>query len=105
LQTVTDKTNPNYGEKFWGCRNWRNRIEKGCNHFKWLDDEDDVVDERDMKIAKQNKKIGKLKQSICFLKEELINSRKCCKIVLEFGIVCFRFNMLLMSVLLSIYVK
>jgi len=105
LQTITDESNPNYGEKFWGCRNWRNRIDNGCNHFQWVDNEDDVVDERDVKIAKQKKKIGKLKQSVCFLKEELINSRKSCKIVVAFGIVCFGFNMLLMSVLLSSYVK
>jgi len=105
LRTITDESNPRYGEKFWGCRNWRNRIDNGCNHFEWVDNEDYVVDERDVKIAKQKKKIGKLKKSVCFLKEELINSRKYCKIAVAFGIVCFGFNMLLMSVLLSSYVK
>lgn len=35
---------------------------KGCNFFKWLDD--DIVDKRGLKIQRQKKKIYKLKNDI-----------------------------------------
>lgn len=99
LRTITDMTNPHYGQKFWGCRNWKNRIDNGCNLFRLLDD--DVVDERDLKIGRQKKKIVKLKDEVFVLKEDLSNSRKWCKIAFVFGVVCFGFNIVLMSVMLS----
>lgn len=37
-------------------------MHKGCNYFKWLDD--DIVDERDLKIQRQKKKLHKLKNEI-----------------------------------------
>ncbi|AES80176.1 hypothetical protein MTR_7g077640 [Medicago truncatula] len=85
LKTITEITNPNCGKKFWGCRNWRNRNDSGCNYFQFVVDDDDKcddVDERDMKIARQKKKNGKLKHEVSFLKEELCNSRRCCKIAI-----------------------
>ena len=51
IRTVTDALNPNCGKKFWGCRNYRNSSDKGCSYFK-LVDENDVMDERDLKIEK-----------------------------------------------------
>lgn len=108
LKTVTEITNPNYGKKFWGCRNWRNRNDSGCNYFQFVVDDDDKcddVDERDIKIARQKKKNGKLKNEVSFLKEELCNSRRCCKIAIMFGFVCFGFNIVQMTLLLSMYLK
>lgn len=107
LKTVNDITNPNYGEKFWGCRNWRNKIDNGCNYFEFVDDckADERYDERDLKIARQKKKNGKLKNEICYLKEELCNSRRFTKLALGFGIVCFGFNIVLMAMILSVYTK
>jgi hypothetical protein len=105
LRTVTDESNPNYGEKFWGCRNWRNRVDNGCNHFQWVENEDDVVDDRDVRIAKQKKKNGKLKHEICCLKDELFSSRKCCKIAIGFATVSFGLNLVFMSLMLSMFVK
>ncbi|KAL5062859.1 hypothetical protein RYX36_024596 [Vicia faba] len=46
-------------EKIWGCRNYKNQLEKGCNFFKWVGDE--VVDGRNLKTERQRKKILKLK--------------------------------------------
>lgn len=37
-------------------------MHKGCNYFKWLDD--DIVDERDLKIQMKKKKLHKLKNEI-----------------------------------------
>lgn len=34
-------------------------MNKGCNFFRWLDN--DIVDERDLKIQRQKKNIYKLK--------------------------------------------
>ncbi|KEH19772.1 hypothetical protein MTR_8g468130 [Medicago truncatula] len=90
MTTVTEITNPNCGKKFWGCRNWRNRNDSGCNYFQFVVDDDDKcddVDERDMKIARQKKKNVNLKHEVSFLKEELCNSRRCCKIAIMFGFV------------------
>lgn len=50
-----DMNSVNFGKKFWSCRNYINHVNKGCNIFKWL--EDDIVDERDLKIQRQKKKI------------------------------------------------
>jgi len=107
MKTVTDMINLSYRKKFWGCRNWRNRFNSGCNYFQFLADDDngDVIDERDMKIARLKKKNGKLKHEVCFLKEELCNSKSCSKIAIMFGFVCFRFNIVLMTMMLSMYLK
>ena len=48
-------SNVNYEKKVWDCRNYRNHMDKGCNFFKWLGDE--FVDERDLKLEIQKKKI------------------------------------------------
>lgn len=48
----------NFGKKFLDYRNYINDMDKGCNFFKWLDDE--TVDERDLKIERQKKKNLKL---------------------------------------------
>jgi len=61
IRTVTDALNPNCGKKLWGCRNYTNSSDKGCSYFK-LVDEDDVMDERDLKIEKQKLKIEKQKE-------------------------------------------
>lgn len=37
-------------------------MHKGCNYFKWLDD--DIIDERDQKIQRQKKRVYKLKNEI-----------------------------------------
>jgi hypothetical protein len=52
LRTLTDISSLNFEKK--RCRNYRNSNEKGCNFFKWFDD--DIVDERDLKIERQKKK-------------------------------------------------
>ncbi|KAL5078936.1 hypothetical protein RYX36_007357, partial [Vicia faba] len=60
IRTVTDLNSVNIEKKkFWGCRNYVNHEEKGCNFFRWLSDE--VVDGRELKIDRQRKKILKLK--------------------------------------------
>ncbi|CAK8538417.1 unnamed protein product [Lathyrus sativus] len=64
LRTMNDVNNANKGRKFWGCRNYRNHIEKGCNFFKWLDDE--FLDERDLKLERQKKKINILKNEVMY---------------------------------------
>jgi len=56
MRTVTNALNPNCGNNLWGCRNYRNSSDRGCNYFK-LVDEDDVMDERDLKIEKHKLKI------------------------------------------------
>jgi hypothetical protein len=42
-------------KKFWGCRNYKNQYDRGCSFFKLVDEE--FIDERDVKIAKLEKKI------------------------------------------------
>ncbi|KAL5073974.1 hypothetical protein RYX36_012958, partial [Vicia faba] len=59
LHTVSDVNCVNYGRKFWDCRNYINHMDKGCNFFKWLGDE--FVDEKDLKLEREKKKIKKLK--------------------------------------------
>ena len=82
MRTVTDALNPNCGKKFWGCRNYRNSSDKGCSYFKLID-EDDVMDERDLKIEKQKtKKKDKLKSDLSRTRQWLI-------MALIFGFVCF----------------
>ncbi|CAJ2636457.1 unnamed protein product [Trifolium pratense] len=78
LRTVKDISSRNFGKKFWGCRNWRHDGDAGCNFFKWFDD--DIVDERDLKIARQKKKNGKLKNEVYVLKNELVITQKWLKI-------------------------
>ncbi|KAL5099501.1 hypothetical protein RYX36_003828 [Vicia faba] len=62
IRTVNDVNSVNYGRKLWGCRNYRNYMDKGCDFFKWLGDE--LVDERDLKLERQKKKINKLKNEV-----------------------------------------
>jgi hypothetical protein len=88
IRTVTDALNPNCGKKFWGCRNYRNSSDKGCSYFK-LVDEDDVMDERDLKIEKQKMKIEKQKKKKNKLKIDLSRTRKWLIMALIFGFVCF----------------
>ncbi|GAU49418.1 hypothetical protein TSUD_374370 [Trifolium subterraneum] len=33
----TSKTIPNYGRKFWGCRNYKGPHDIGCNYFDWFE--------------------------------------------------------------------
>lgn len=68
-------SNLNCGEKFWGCKNYKNSFDKGCSFFKLLDD--DVIDERYIKIEKQKKKNIKLKI-------ELENTKKLLRMSLFF---------------------
>ncbi|KEH27942.1 GRF zinc finger protein [Medicago truncatula] len=88
VRTVTDSLNPNCGKKFWGCRNYRNSIDKGCSYFK-LVDEDDVMDERDLKIEKQRLKIEKQKKKKNKFKSDLSRTREWLIMALIFGFVCF----------------
>lgn len=62
IHIVGDMNNVNFRKSIWSCRNYRNHMRKRCNYFKWLDD--DVVDERDLKIERQKKKLYKLKNKI-----------------------------------------
>jgi len=82
---------PNCGKKFWGCRNYRNVSDKGCSYFK-LVDENDFIDERELKIEKQSKKIKKLKI-------ELSRTRKWLLMALIIGFVCFRIGLVLGTIL------
>ncbi|KAI5404753.1 hypothetical protein KIW84_051783 [Lathyrus oleraceus] len=66
LHTVTDVNSVNYGRIFLDCINYRNHIDKGCNFFKWLGDE--FVDEGDLKLERQKKKINKLKNEVIHTK-------------------------------------
>ncbi|AES87496.1 putative transcription factor GRF family [Medicago truncatula] len=81
IRTVADMSNPNCGKNFWGCKNYKNSFDKGCRFFKLLDE--DVIDERDVKIEKQKKKIKKLKI-------ELENTRKLLRMSMFLGLMCFR---------------
>ena len=80
IRTVTDNTNPNYGRRFWGCKNYKNQFDKGCSFFKLLDE--DVTDYRDLLISKLEKKNVKLKTG-------LEKTRTWLKISLIFGLGCF----------------
>lgn len=66
FRTVTNVNSVNYGRKFLDCRNYRNHIDKGCNFLKWLGDE--FVDEGDLKLERQKKKINKLKNEVIHTK-------------------------------------
>lgn len=92
IRTVLDLNNVNVGKKFWGCRYYRNQMEKICNFFKWVEDE--VVDGRDLKIERQRKKIFKLKN-------EVLSTRGMLKIAMLFDIISLGFNL----VFLTMYFK
>ncbi|RHN67347.1 putative transcription factor GRF family [Medicago truncatula] len=62
VRTVTDGYNPNCGKKLWGCKNYKNQFDKGCSFFKLVDEE--FTDDRDLKIAKLEKKNTKLKNEL-----------------------------------------
>jgi len=92
IQTVTDALNRNCGKKLWGCRNYRNSSDKGCNYFKLVDEreeKDDVIDERDLLIEKQKLKIEKQKKKKKKLKIELSRTRQWLIMTLFFGFLCF----------------
>ncbi|AET05278.1 GRF zinc finger protein [Medicago truncatula] len=97
VQTVTDFLNHNYGKKFWGCSNYRNAYDKGCSYFKLVGD-DDFIDERELKIEKQSKKIKKLKF-------ELSRTRKWLLMALIFGFVWFVIGLVLGTILGGFYLK
>lgn len=59
--TVTNITSINFGEKNWRCRNEKNSNDKYYNFFKQFDD--DIIDERNLKIKRQKKK--KFKDEEC----------------------------------------
>jgi hypothetical protein len=86
LRTVTDVSNPNFGKKFWGCVNYKNQFDKGCNYFNWFDSRDDIIDAKDMEIEKLKKKNLKLKVA-------LASSQKWG--ILSFGIILVLLTMLL----------
>jgi len=88
LMIVTDVSNPNCGKKFWGCVNYKNQFDKGCNYFNWFDLRDDIIDAKDKEIEKLKKKTLKLKVA-------LASSQKCLKISIGFGI--FSFGIILVS--------
>jgi ABC-type lipoprotein release transport system permease subunit len=94
--------NPNCGKKFWGCRNYRNSSDKGCSYFR-LVDEDDVMDERDLKIEKQKLKIEKQKKKKKKkknkLKSELSRTRQWLIMAIIFGLVCFGIMLVLGTML------
>jgi hypothetical protein len=70
IRTITDNTNLNCGKRFWGCKNYKNQLDKGCSFFKLLDEE--VTDDRDLLISKLQKKQVKLKKTRSWLKMSLI---------------------------------
>lgn len=82
VRTVSDSTNPNRGRHFYGCRNYKNTLDKGCNFFRLVDDE--VVDERDFKIEK-------LRRNNIGLRVELSNTKRWLKISVVFGLICLVF--------------
>lgn len=91
IRTINDPRNPNFGRNFWGCRNYKNSMDKGCGFFKLI--EEDVVDERDLKIEKQRKKTMQLKK-------ELAKTQNLLKISIIFGLMCFGVCLVLGTVLL-----
>jgi hypothetical protein len=80
VRTVTDTYNPNCGKKFLGCRNYKNQFDKGCSFFKLVDEE--FCDEKDLKIAKLEKKNQKLKN-------QLGKTRSWLKMSIILGLLCF----------------
>ncbi|RHN41090.1 putative transcription factor GRF family [Medicago truncatula] len=93
LRTVTDVSNPNYGKKFWGCVNYKNQFDKGCNYFNWFDFRDDIIDAKDKEIEKLKKKNLKLKNA-------LASYQKLLKISIGFGILSFGIILVLLTMLL-----
>lgn len=89
LRTVGDMNNVKFGDFFWDCRNYRNHMNKSCNFFKWLDDE--IVDEMDLKIQRQKKKIYKLKNQV-------IHNRGWFKISIVVGILSLILNVVFVTI-------
>ncbi|QCE05560.1 hypothetical protein DEO72_LG9g564 [Vigna unguiculata] len=62
------KTVRNAGKQFWGCPKYKvgrsggNEVFKGCNYFKWLNE--DNGDEKDATIGRQRRKIYTLEKAI-----------------------------------------
>jgi len=90
VRIVTDGHNPNCGKKLRGYGNYKNQYDKGCSFFKLVDE--DFNDEREMKIAKLEKKISKLKIV-------LEKTRFWLKISLIFGFCCFGVCLVLGTIL------
>jgi len=82
--------NQNYGKQFWGYRNYRRKLDPGCNHFRWLDD--DIVDERDMLIEKLKKKNMKMKLALV-----LAGTTKQLKMSMVFALISFGVNIVLVT--------
>jgi len=93
LRTVTDVNNPNFRKKFWGCVNYKNQFDKGCNYFNWFDSRDDIIDAKDKEIEKLKKKNLKLKNG-------LARSQKWLKISIIYGILSFGMILVLLTMLL-----
>ncbi|KEH19782.1 transmembrane protein, putative [Medicago truncatula] len=74
-----------------------NAYDKGCSYFKFVG-EDDFIDERELKIEKQSKKIKKLKF-------ELSRTRKWLLMALIFGFVWFGIGLVLGTILGGFYLK
>ena len=90
IRTVTNNTNPNCGKRFLGCKNYITMI-KVVVFFKLLDEE--LTDERDLLIAKLQKKNAKLKH-------ELEKTRSWLKMSLIFGLACFGVCLVLWTILI-----
>lgn len=88
LRTVSDVNSVNYGRKNFDCRNYRNHMDNGCNFFKWLGDE--FVDERDLKLEIQKKKINKLKN-------EVIHTRGWLKMFIGVGMLSLGLNLVFVT--------
>ncbi|RDX98460.1 hypothetical protein CR513_18612, partial [Mucuna pruriens] len=67
----TSCTLANVGKKFWRCPNYKSINDEyaGCNFFKWFLDK--VIDERDVLIMRQRRKITNLETSLKFTKKAL----------------------------------
>ena len=80
--------NVNFVKKLWGCRNYMNHMHKRYDYFKWLDD--DIIDERDLKIQRQKKKLYKLKN-------EISHTRRLLKVSIMIGILSLVLNVVFVT--------
>ncbi|BAT78415.1 hypothetical protein VIGAN_02108900 [Vigna angularis var. angularis] len=65
------RTSKNAGIYFWGCRNYKSGASNVmcCNYFKWCNEEN--VDERDVIIGRQRRKIYDLENTVKALKKRI----------------------------------
>ena len=57
------------------------------------------------RLQSKRRKMARLSMNFFSLKDELFNSRKCCKIAIAFTIVIFGLNLVFMSLMLSMFFK